>query len=217
MYGIIYQITNKLNGKLYIGQTIKTVEYRFKKHLSDAKRKASTVFQRALRKYGEDNFILSVLDKADSLDELNSKEIFYIKQLESLCSQKGYNELIGGGSSQCSDYTRRKRSKSLKGLKRTPEQVQNMKDYWTPDKKLERSLKTKGKSTLSEESIERMKITKTGKPNLSRRKAVKCLNTGKIYDCGLDACKELNISSGNLSKVLTGKLLHTKGYKFEYV
>jgi len=53
----IYKITNLVNGKCYIGQTVKPVAYRFSQHLYDAvKNKKKNVFHSALRKYGKDNF-----------------------------------------------------------------------------------------------------------------------------------------------------------------
>ena len=47
----IYKITNKINGKVYIGQTIRPVEYRFNRHMNDALNNIlDTHFARAIRK-----------------------------------------------------------------------------------------------------------------------------------------------------------------------
>ena len=87
----IYKITNKINGKIYIGQTIRPVEYRFNRHINDAMRnKLDTHFARAIRKYGPDKWQLKVIDNAINQDELNQKEQYWIRYYNSV--EKGYNE-----------------------------------------------------------------------------------------------------------------------------
>ena len=87
----IYKITNKINGKIYIGQTIRPVEYRFNRHINDAMRnKLSTHFARAIRKYGSDKWQIEVIDNATNQDELNQKEQYWIRYYNSV--EKGYNE-----------------------------------------------------------------------------------------------------------------------------
>ena len=53
--GYIYLITNKINGKQYIGQTVKTVQKRWSRHLADSKN-FDFYFYKAIRKYGKENF-----------------------------------------------------------------------------------------------------------------------------------------------------------------
>ena len=73
--GEIYKITNIQNNKVYIGQTIRPVEYRFNRHINDALNNIlDTHFARAIRKYGPQNFKLQVIDNAETQDELNKKE-----------------------------------------------------------------------------------------------------------------------------------------------
>lgn len=87
----IYKITNLKNNKIYIGQTIRPVKSRFKRHISDALNNIlDTHFSRAIRKYGEDSFIYEIIDTATTLEELTSKETYWIKQLDSIAN--GYNE-----------------------------------------------------------------------------------------------------------------------------
>lgn len=55
----IYKITNKINGKIYIGQTINTPEYRMQQHFREARSVARTnygIFHNAILEYGETNF-----------------------------------------------------------------------------------------------------------------------------------------------------------------
>ena len=123
---IIYKVTNKVNGKCYIGQTIRTLEQRKWQHLDCAKNGVKTHFYNAIRKYGGDNFIFEVIDEASTLEELNELERYYIKKYD--CINNGYNMVDGGDNnvmflddvkqkhleSMRSDETRRKISQSLK-------------------------------------------------------------------------------------------------------
>ena len=87
----IYKITNIQNNKVYIGQSIRPIEQRFKRHINDAlNNKLDTHFARAIRKYGKENFSLEIIDTAQSQDELNKKERYWIQYYNSV--EEGYNE-----------------------------------------------------------------------------------------------------------------------------
>jgi hypothetical protein len=58
MSGRIYQITNKINNKKYIGKTIKSLSTRFYNHCYASKNGSTTYFHKALRKYGKNNFFI---------------------------------------------------------------------------------------------------------------------------------------------------------------
>ena len=87
----IYKITNTKNGKIYIGQSIRPIEQRFRRHINDATNNIlDTHFARAIRKYGPENFVIELLDSAKTQSELNEKEQFYIIKYDSV--NNGYNE-----------------------------------------------------------------------------------------------------------------------------
>ena len=87
----IYKITNIQNNKVYIGQTIRPIEQRFRRHLNDALNNIlDTHFARAIRKYGKDSFIIEEIDNAQTQDELNQKEQYWIRYYNSV--KDGYNE-----------------------------------------------------------------------------------------------------------------------------
>lgn len=87
----IYKITNIQNNKVYIGQTIRPIEQRFHRHLNDALNNIiDTHFARAIKKYGKDNFIIEQIDTAETQEELNKKEQYWIKYYNSV--EEGYNE-----------------------------------------------------------------------------------------------------------------------------
>ena len=95
----IYKFINKINEKLYIGQS-KNLNCRKKQHLKNAfnpnNRDYDCLFHRAIRKYGIDNFIFEVLEECD-ISDLNNREKYYIKECNSMMPF-GYNMTIGGYS-----------------------------------------------------------------------------------------------------------------------
>ena len=89
--GIIYKITNIQNNKVYIGQTIRPMEQRFRRHLNDAlNNKLDTHLARAIRKYGAASFTIEQIDTAVTQDELTNKEQYWIRYYNSV--ELGYNE-----------------------------------------------------------------------------------------------------------------------------
>ena len=93
----IYKITNLINGKSYIGQSV-NIEKRFIQHKSVAfnpnDKNYNYPLYRAIRKYGVENFSFEVLEQC-SVDELNNKEIYYISKYNAH-SKFGYNQDDGG-------------------------------------------------------------------------------------------------------------------------
>jgi group I intron endonuclease len=125
---LIYKITCNINGKIYIGQTIGSLEKRWKRHTwVCTKRKNTMAITNAIVKYGEENFTIERIDVASTIDELNDKEIYYISHYNSL-SPVGYNLSPGGGNFRISEESRKKISKANKGRKASPETIQKMRD-----------------------------------------------------------------------------------------
>ena len=114
---IIYKITNKINGKVYIGQTINTLNRRWKQHCQTTQCYCR-LLHNAIAKYGKENFTVEQIDVACDRDELDQKEIYWIKHYDSMNPKKGYN-LLGGGNKNhiVSEETRRKISDAQKGEK----------------------------------------------------------------------------------------------------
>lgn len=87
----IYKITNVVNGKVYIGQSMRDIRQRFVRHINDSLNgKLDTHFARAIRKYGKDNFNIELIDTAETQDDLNRKEQYWIRYYDSV--RTGYNE-----------------------------------------------------------------------------------------------------------------------------
>lgn len=87
----IYCIKNLINSKCYIGKAY-NVEIRLKEHRRS--HHSAILLQRAVTKYGIDNFEFSILEEC-SKDELSNREIYWIRELNSL-NPNGYNIATGG-------------------------------------------------------------------------------------------------------------------------
>lgn len=97
----IYKITNKVNGKIYIGQTI-DFERRKYEHIHDTKNRPHQMpLHYAMKKYGVENFEFSILEECDR-SELDEKEKFYINAYKSNNKNIGYN--ISNGGNDCSQF-----------------------------------------------------------------------------------------------------------------
>lgn len=102
----IYLVTNKINGKQYIGQTIRTIEERWKGHISTSKhQKDNNYFHNAIQKYGESSFEISLLEKVEDASLLDKKEQYYISKYNTYFPN-GYNTTVGGGGVQRHNYNR---------------------------------------------------------------------------------------------------------------
>jgi GIY-YIG catalytic domain len=142
--GWIYIIRNKLNGKCYIGQTIKKrVEQRWSEH----RRQPQGCLKDAFMKYGLNNFEFSSIIEIPESDGwrelLDAREIFEIKERNTLVPN-GYNIEEGGNKNKIIQMeTKIKLSNTLKGRKRSQE-IRNMVgiahfkkvEQWSKDKKV---------------------------------------------------------------------------------
>lgn len=94
--GTIYLITNKINGKQYVGQTIQSPEIRFLYHLNYANKESNLSnmpLAKAINKYGRENFELSILEKCEE-NIIDEREKYYIELYDTF--NKGYNATKGG-------------------------------------------------------------------------------------------------------------------------
>jgi hypothetical protein len=115
MFGRIYLVTNKINGKQYVGQTTYTLNHRWRGgHCADARKGEKTIICSAIRKYGDENFSVKQIATADSLTELNALEIYYIKTFNTI-RPAGYNLDEGGNSRLTHPESRQKLSLAMMG------------------------------------------------------------------------------------------------------
>jgi len=151
----IYKIENKVNGKLYVGQTICPAN-RKKQHLSKTFH-GNPALDRAVIKYGRNSFDFSIVEELETLDQANEKEFYWIRELNSLVPN-GYNLKEGGAAGGPDSLeTRQKKSQSKLGSKN---HFYGRKHSEESKRKISESKKGK-KLQLTEEDLLRRKIQKT--------------------------------------------------------
>lgn len=75
----IYKITNLINQKVYIGQTVQSnPKMRWYAHLADARRGKKSYLYDSIRKYGKESFVWEIIDSVRSIEELNTKEDYWL-------------------------------------------------------------------------------------------------------------------------------------------
>ena len=168
---IIYKVENKINGKVYIGQTKHDLGARIAYHI----RQNRFHFQKALNKYGLQSFIISVIDEADSKLVLNEKEKYWIV-FYSCMAPSGYNLTAGGGGmSDPPEVTRQKlrKRKAFLGKHHSEETKQKIREKLKGKPCTEeRKQKLRGRHP-SEETIAKMRKIRSEEFKEKHRKPYK--------------------------------------------
>lgn len=134
--GVIYTLTNVVTGKKYVGKTMIGAKERRKQHSSNARIGHKSYLYKSMRKYGDEKFVMEVVDYALLQEELDAKEIAWIAKLDTTNPEKGYNCTIGGDGAKhgpssrvhmkgriVSEETRAKMAASQTGRKMPPEVI----------------------------------------------------------------------------------------------
>lgn len=225
----IYKITNLVNGKTYIGQSI-DIQRRFWEHRCIS-HESNVHLKNALRKYGKENFKYEVLEEC-SEEQLDEKERYYISILK-----PEYNVTNGGqdtlrrypevikqkisvkSKEQWAKMSNEEKAKRIKNNLKGPR-----KGHTVSEKTRTKLREINTGKTQSLETIEKRKETIRNKKrsgyvqtNAGHRKKIICLETGEIFESVKQASAQLNTSRSNISKVLKGKQKTVKGYRFEYL
>jgi group I intron endonuclease len=120
---IVYKVTNQVNGKVYIGQTIKSLAHRWRDHIFRANGGSDYIFHRAIRKNGASNFVCETLCECSTKEEMNREESASIMRAGSKVPA-GYN-LTDGGEGMFgfthSEESKAKISAAIKGRRLTEE------------------------------------------------------------------------------------------------
>lgn len=157
MFFNAYLITNTINGKQYVGVTLKTLEKRWAAHVRASRRENATIYlHRAIRKYGVENFCYRLIATASNKKSLLRLETALIEKYNTL-TPNGYNLTKGGRGSL--------------GFKFTPEQKEKLrlrpKRTLSMETRIKISLGNKGKHyhSVSEETRAKLRAINLGKKN----------------------------------------------------
>ena len=157
---MIYKVTNNINGKVYIGQTKRSLNTRISNHKSLANKGSNYQIHRAIRKWGFDTFYWMVINQCDDIDTLNLLEQYYIEYFDSV--KNGYNMTTGGRHS----FPSKKTDEHIKKLRQA---ALNLSDDVKENRKRicrELGLSAKGKGeryAISEETRKKMRVAKKGR------------------------------------------------------
>lgn len=183
---VVYMHVNKINHKKYIGITKTTPEKRWGKNGYNYRR--NTLFYRAIKKYGWDNFEHQILYTHLTKDEACEKERLLIKEYKTTNSKYGYNINLGGdGVDSMSITTRKKISESNKGRK-----------AWN-----------KGKTNIYSEETKR-------KMGNATSKIVICIETNMAYPSIREASRKTKINESSIGLVCQGKRKTAGKYHWQY-
>lgn len=215
---LIYKVENKINHKVYIGQTIKTLEERKCEHLKYVHNGKGFRFHKAIRKYGEDNFIWSVIDTASTVEELNQKECYWIEYYKSYIN--GYNSTKGDSNPMNYKPSKLHHDNVMKSLEVRQKISNTMKqriskgEFFTKEHRQKISEKLKWNKHFAGHKRTTTAIEATAK---SLRKQVSCYdldgNKVKTFDSVTEAAKWLyNTKCSNYKNLTTLKDLIKRSY-----
>ena len=226
----IYRITNLINGKTYVGQSV-NIEKRFWDHRC-VSHESNKHLKYALMKYGKENFKYEVLEEC-SAEMLDEREIYYISTLA-----PEYNATSGGqgrGRHLSDDVKEllRQHGKKQWGLKSEEEKARIIRNNLLCGGKIGHpvSLETREKlrqrnlgKVQSKETIEKRRQTLLRKKangyvftGEGHKKRIVCIENGVEYESVKDAGRLLKIDASGISSVLRGRQKSTHGYHFEYL
>ena len=220
--GFIYKITNKVNNKIYIGQTITTINTRMSKHYSQANSdKNITGIDAAIRKYGKDNFIVETICECPN-EDLDEQERYYISKYDSF--NNGYNLTSGGQAGSptlgLNDSEVIEKYKELKYIN----QVANF--YKCSEKTISNILHNNNIAIYIHPTLENLQKGHKFQEG-EKAKSVKILELNLIFpslkecsqwliDNGYSKAKSMEMARKSLSRALNGERETYCGFHFEF-
>jgi len=194
IYGTIYILINKINNKVYIGQTID-----FKRRMREYNNnKISNKIHNSIKKYGWDNFDKLILDKANNKEELDILECFYIEKFQSI--EFGYNQKNGGTYGLHSEESKKKISINHADVK-----GKNNPMYGKTGEKCP----SFGKIHSEESKI------KAKEANRHKMISVQYIESNEKFNSLKDASEKMNIAIESISRNINGKRNSAGGHTFK--
>lgn len=202
----IYKISNNINGKSYVGKTLKSIKERWKQHINskDKEECKNRPLYRAFNKYGVDNFTIQQLEEC-SEEVVNDREIYWIRTLGTF--HKGYNATKGGDGRAYVDKTL---IKTLWDEGKTVGEIVAITKHDSGTVKL--ALNSAG--ITKEERLTRSRLTYFAKPVLMFTKQGEFL---REFASTTEANKHLKIKGNDhISAVCNGKRKSCYGYVWKW-
>ena len=109
----IYKITNQVNGKVYIGQTWRSLSVRFTQHKVPSMLDKCVKLARAFVKYGKESFTIEALGASSSQVLADHLECHFISEYDSV--RTGYNLRSGGARGRQSEESKAKQAAKMTG------------------------------------------------------------------------------------------------------
>ena len=180
--GYIYKVTNKVNGKIYIGQTTCSTEERWKHHIYNANSGVSQYqLYQAMRKYGIESFMVETLEEISN-QHLDERECYWIKFFDSY--KRGYNMTEGGSGVKIRTEDFYKEIADLKRQGKTYEEICQLK-HCCRETVLD---------ALNSQDMVNHQFSKD-------EEIIRLRQMGKTYN---EICKELQCGKHTVSRVLKG-------------
>ena len=214
--GKIYKVTNNINKKIYIGQTIQDENIRWNHHIREALNGSDTKFHRALRKYGKDGFIWEVIEEVDN-DKLNEREIYWISYYNSY--KQGYNSTTGGDLPPRNDIkiicleTNIVYSSCAEASRQTNINKVHIAECVRGEKF---RVSAGGYHWMSLEDYNKFGPIFKQTENELNSKSVKCIETGIVYNSILEASKATGVSRQTIHRCCEGITKNPKKYHWRY-
>ena len=215
---IIYKVTNKVSGKVYIGQTSKELDERKKAHYKSSRLGSKTNFHRALSKYGVSHFIWEEVAGCNSKEELNDLEIKLIAEYDSFKS--GYNMTLGGDGG---DTISIKMDTSNQGAKKGNIPWNKGKSMRELGHNFYDTKKSRSKFTeqQKEEHSKLIKESKKFREGINKRTPAKQIiiedDLGNVWNRQKDFIEYLNISHHKVRNGLKADIWEYNGRKYKVI
>ena len=186
VFGIVYVASNLRNGKVYVGQTTRSLANRWSVHKSEAKRRARSYFHKAIVKHGADVFAVDEVAIATDQGQLDRLESLWIVALAANQRGYGYNLSIGGEHPKPTAEVKRKLSDAAK-----------LRDH----SKLHAAAGwAKGKHFSNDHKRNLSIANKGNKPSIGCRRAVAEANRKRVYSDETRAKLRLAAAKANMAR-----------------
>lgn len=188
---IVYLLTNTVNGKKYVGKTVRSLDIRWQEHVNCSKYHSTLHIHKAIRKYGSDSFSKEIIEECDN-NNASNREVFWIETFNTF--YHGYNMTKGGEGVEGFIHSKESNEKNrLSHIGRTQS---------------EKTCSLKSKSMLASKNVKRKSVV-----------SIDNLNNKRVFESLSEAERFLNKpgSSTLISRCCRGKTKKAYGFRWKYL